>query len=78
MIYLLPDYTDVTNNQFRWNDFSYPSNWARLATEEELQMVGIITLTEVYPQLQEGESYSDQYVDDMDNMTRTYTANQPD
>ena len=72
MIYVLQDGTNVTRTQFVIDSITYPSNWAELASPEERTIVGILTLTEVYPELPDGYKYST-FTDDLVALTRTYS-----
>jgi len=72
MIYVLQDGTNVTRTQFTMDSITYPSNWAELASPEERTRIGILTLTEIYPELPDGYRY-DTFTDDLDALTRTYS-----
>ena len=65
----------MTNVQFNLNGISYPSNWCSLSTPDELNALGIYTLSEVYPTLTPASQYYDgHYVDDFTALTRTYNV----
>jgi len=73
MIYLLNGEPII--GQFTLDDgTSYPENWCTLVSEEERVAIGIVTLTEVYPEITEGQMYSRTYTDDLVGLTRTYTV----
>ena len=71
MIYLLNG-ENITGKQFWLNDITYPSNWCELATKKELQELNIISLEEIFPDLEEGHICNGKYTDDMKALTRTY------
>lgn len=74
MIYKL--YGEVVNNkQFRTkNGNQYPSNWIKLATDDEIISVGIQILTEVFPTilLPILQRYNGSYTDS--DTARTYSV----
>ena len=71
MIYILEG--QELHGQFKTSDgTTYPGNWCELSTSEELTAIGIISLTEVWPELAEGQEYSSTYIDDYAKLTRTY------
>jgi hypothetical protein len=58
--------------QFECDGMTYPSNWLELAPESELENIGIVKLTEIYPTISETQYYDGTYIDDMIKKTRTY------
>lgn len=71
MIYIL-DGVDITGQQFSKDSVLYPYNWCEIASSTELAQLGIITLFEIKPSLEEGEYYDNTYTDDFIALTRTY------
>lgn len=71
MIYTL-DNVEIFG-QFKTKDgTTYPSNWLDLSTEIEKQAINVITLTEIFPILNENESYDGSFIDNLQTLTRTY------
>lgn len=62
MVYLLEG-KDITDSHFVYKEITYPSNWAKLATQEEKDKLGIKELEEVWPQLNSSEYYVGTYYD---------------
>lgn len=74
MIYIL-DGLNITNQQFKHDGITYPSNWLELSTDDEKLALGISKLTEVYPILNDStKKYDDTFVDDYEKKTRTYNV----
>lgn len=58
--------------QFTHDNRLYPYNWCEIATEADKEAIGIITLIEIFPYLEEGEEYDGTYSDDLVFRTRIY------
>lgn len=64
---------EITGQAFRTNNgYSYPSNWCFNASIQQLKRIGVVSLLEVWPPLEEGNYYDDTYIDNFENLTRTY------
>ena len=72
MIYILKN-KEITRQFTTENGTTYPSNWLELSTEEDRKSAGIIGLTVILPELNDGERHGD-YVDDYESLTRTYSV----
>lgn len=64
---------EITGLPFRTNDgTSYPANWCSYSSIEDLSKIGVISLLQIWPPLEQGYYYDGTYKDDFTEFTRTY------
>lgn len=73
MIYILNGET-INGQQFTKDGITYPSNWCEIVDEENRNSIGIITLEQIYPTINDTQEYDGTYIDDLTMKTRTYNV----